>query len=116
MKVRRVSTKEMEMRLEGPWRPLELLKVNDHVVRMALFRGEYHWHVHKGEDELFYVLKGRVRIRVKDGEDVVLEEGEMALVPRGVEHAPVSEEGAVVLLFEPQALKSGGDEDASGSG
>ncbi|HDD59362.1 MAG TPA: cupin domain-containing protein [Euryarchaeota archaeon] len=116
MKITKVSPKEISKRLNKPWTPLKLLNVNDHVVRMALFKGEYHWHVHRGEDELFYVLKGEVKIRVKEGEDVVLGEGEMVVVPRGVEHAPVSEEGALVLMFEPEALKSRGDENASGGG
>lgn len=109
MKAHKVSLKELAEGLDEPYRPLEVLKVNDHVVRMALFRGHYHFHVHRGEDELFFVLKGRMKIKFEGGEEIEAGEGEMVLVPRGVVHAPSSEEGALVLMFEPEGLRSRGD-------
>lgn len=92
-----------------PWSPVDLATVNDQVIRMALFHGEYHWHRHGEEDELFYVYRGEVRIKVKGYRDVELHSGEMAVIPRNVEHCPVSAGPSYVLMFEPLQLKSKGD-------
>ena len=95
--------------LEEPWSPIDLVQVNDQVVRMALFQGEYHWHKHANEDELFYVFKGRIVIRMKGLEDIELSEGEMLVVPKNVEHCPSSSGHSYVLMFEPHELKSKAD-------
>ena len=95
--------------IDEPWSPVDLAIVNDQVVRMALFLGEYHWHRHEGEDELFYVYRGEVTIRIRGQADVVLGAGEMAVVPRNVEHCPESVGPSYVLMFEPLQLKSKGD-------
>jgi mannose-6-phosphate isomerase-like protein (cupin superfamily) len=77
---------------------------------MALFKGEFHWHNHENEDELFYVIRGRITIHMeRPFPDIVLGEGEMAVVPKGVEHCPVSDEDSYVLMFEPASLQSAGD-------
>ncbi|MFX1253261.1 MAG: cupin domain-containing protein [Promethearchaeota archaeon] len=94
---------------DRPWTPIEVAKVNDQVIRIALCDGEYHWHKHEKEDELFYVHKGSIIIQFKDRENVVLNEGELLVVPRGVEHCPKSLEKSYVLMFEPYTLKSPGD-------
>ena len=90
------------------WSPIDIAKVNDQVVRMALFKGEYHWHTHN-EDEFFYVLEGKITIQIKGQPDLVLQEGEIVVVPKGTEHCPKSDVESYVLMFEPQALKSTGD-------
>ena len=95
--------------IEKPWSPIEVARINEYVIRMALFKGEYHWHKHTNEDELFYVYKGSIVIQLRDFPDIVLHEGEMALVPRGVEHCPKALEPSYVLMFEPALLKSKGD-------
>ena len=95
--------------IKVPWSPVDLVTVNDQVVRMALFHGEYHWHRHEGEDELFYVHRGEVTIRIRGQADVVLGAGEMAVVPRDVEHRPESVGPSYVLMFEPRKLRSKGD-------
>jgi mannose-6-phosphate isomerase-like protein (cupin superfamily) len=77
-------------------------------VKLVKLQGEFVWHRHEREDELFLVVKGRITIRFRDG-DVRLEENEFLIVPRGVEHMPVSEEEACVLLFEPQTTLNTGD-------
>ena len=103
---------DIEAKLEEigePWSPVDLARVNDQVIRMALFHGEYHWHRHEEEDELFYVYRGEVRIEVKGHRDVELRSGEMAVIPRNVEHRPVSACPSYVLMFEPLRLKSKGD-------
>jgi mannose-6-phosphate isomerase-like protein (cupin superfamily) len=100
---------EISKKLDQPWSPIEVARVNDQVVRMSLLKGEYHWHKHTNEDELFYVYKGRILIQLKDQNDIVLQEGDMVVIPKGVEHCPKSIEPSYVLVFEPSVLKSRGD-------
>jgi mannose-6-phosphate isomerase-like protein (cupin superfamily) len=93
-----------------PWYPIEVARVNDQVVRMALCKGEYHWHKHTNEDELFYVLKGQLTIQMKEPySDITLIEGELAVIPKGVEHCPKSSVDTYILMFEPYELQSRGD-------
>jgi mannose-6-phosphate isomerase-like protein (cupin superfamily) len=81
------------------WSPKIAGRVNDMHVKLAKLKGEFVWHHHDHEDELFLVVKGRLVIRLRDGE-IVVDEGEFVIVPRGVEHMPVAEEEVHVLLFE----------------
>jgi len=107
----RINSVDIEAKcdeIDEPWSPVDLATVNDQVVRMALFQGEYHWHRHE-EDELFYVYRGEVTIGTRGHPDVVLGPGEMAVVPRRVEHRPESAGPSYVLMFEPLLLKSKGD-------
>ena len=83
-----ISLKEKMAKIPQPWSPIELLKANDQVARMALFDGEYPWHKHVNEDELFYVYKGSIIIQVRGHPNIALHEGEMAVIPKGVEHSP----------------------------
>jgi mannose-6-phosphate isomerase-like protein (cupin superfamily) len=92
----------------GAWSPVDVAAVNDQVVRAALFDGEYHWHKHSEEDELFLVYKGSIRIELKN-EVIKLDQGQLCVIPKGIEHRPVAEAPSVVLLFEPSVLKSRGD-------
>ena len=85
-----VSLQERMDQLDTPWSPVDIAHVNDQVVRMALIEGSYHWHVHSKEDELFYVLQGEIVIEVEGGPGVRLRDGEMAVIPKGVEHRPTS--------------------------
>jgi len=72
-----------------PWYPIDVARVNDLVVPLALCKGEYHWHKHTNEDELFYVLKGELAIQMKaPHSDITLHQGELAVIPKGVEHCP----------------------------
>lgn len=90
--------------------PIEVARVNDQVVRMALVRGEYHWHKHTNDDELFYVIRGRMTIQMKHPySNITLNEGQMVVIPKGVEHCPRSEEDTYILMFEPYTLQSRGD-------
>ncbi len=93
-----------------PWYPIDVARINDQVIRMALCRGEYHWHKHSGEDELFNVLRGELTIQMKSPySDIVLREGELAVVPKGIEHCPKTSVDTYILMFEPYVLKSRGD-------
>jgi mannose-6-phosphate isomerase-like protein (cupin superfamily) len=90
------------------WSPKIVGELNGQYVKLAKLKGEFVWHQHEAEDELFLVVKGRLTIRLP-GKDMVLDEGEFLVVPRGVEHCPVAEEEAHVLLFEPQSTSHTGD-------
>jgi mannose-6-phosphate isomerase-like protein (cupin superfamily) len=90
------------------WSPKIVGQVNDSLVKLVKFKGDFVWHKHDKEDEMFLVVKGRIRICFRDC-DVDLDEGEFLVVPRGVEHRPVAGEEAHVLLFEPATVLNTGD-------
>jgi quercetin dioxygenase-like cupin family protein len=104
-----ISLEDEIKKLDQPWSPIEVARVNDQVIRMSLVKGKYHWHKHTNEDELFYVYRGKIVIQLKDQKDIVLHEGDMAVIPKGVEHCPKSIEPSYVFVFEPSVLKSRGD-------
>jgi mannose-6-phosphate isomerase-like protein (cupin superfamily) len=104
-----VNLDEKMKEIKKPWTPIEIALVNDQTVRMALIDGEFHWHKHSNEDELFYVHKGHIIIQLKDQPDIELKEGEMVVIPKGVEHCPKSVVPSYNLLFEPRALNTRGD-------
>lgn len=82
------------------WSPKIVGELNGQQVKLAKLKGEFTWHHHDAEDELFLVIKGRLTIRLRE-QDIILEEGEFFIVPRGMEHMPVAEEEAHVLMLEP---------------
>src|SRR5438270_11406458 len=90
------------------WSPKIVGELNGQHVKLVKFEGEFVWHTHDHEDELFLVVKGRFRMDFRDRE-VWMEEGEFLIVPRGVEHRPVAEEEVHVLLFEPATTLNTGD-------
>jgi mannose-6-phosphate isomerase-like protein (cupin superfamily) len=89
------------------WSPKIVGELNGQQVKLAKLKGEFVWHAHEKEDELFLVLQGRLVIQLRDGE-IALEPGELAIVPRGVEHRPVAEDEVHVLLFEPASTLNTG--------
>lgn len=91
-----------------PWSPRLAAVANGTAVKLVRLEGEFVWHRHEREDEIFLVRSGRLTLRFRDGE-VVLEPGELLLVPRGVEHCPVAEPGTEVLLIEPAETVNTGD-------
>jgi mannose-6-phosphate isomerase-like protein (cupin superfamily) len=90
------------------WSPKVVGELNGQHVKLVKFQGPFVWHYHENEDELFLVVKGRFRMEFRD-RHVWLEEGEFLIVPRGVEHCPVAEEEAQVLLFEPASTLNTGN-------
>jgi mannose-6-phosphate isomerase-like protein (cupin superfamily) len=90
------------------WSPRIVSELNGQHVKIVKLRGEFVWHHHEAEDELFLVLKGRLRMQFQDRE-VLLGEGELLVVPRGVEHRPVADEEVHVLLFEPASTLNTGN-------
>jgi len=107
MTLEKVNLSEKLASFDEPWVPKIVAALNGQWVKVAKFEGDYVWHAHATEDELFLVLRGRVAIQLRDGE-IVLGPGELCVVPRGVEHRPVALEPAEVLLFEPQSTRSTG--------
>ena len=90
------------------WSPKIVGELNGQQVKLAKLLGSFDWHRHDGEDELFLVLQGTLTLRLRE-RDVVLREGELFIVPRGVEHQPVAEEEVHVLLFEPVSTLNTGN-------
>jgi mannose-6-phosphate isomerase-like protein (cupin superfamily) len=90
------------------WSPKIVGELNGQHVKLVKILGEFVWHHHDEEDELFLVVKGRFRMEFRD-RDLWIEEGELLVVPRGVEHRPVAEEEAHVLLFEPASTLNTGN-------
>lgn len=90
------------------WRPRIVGELNDSHVKLVKVQGEFVWHHHDHEDELFLVLKGRLQMQFRD-RDVWLDEGEFIIVPRGVEHRPVAPEEVELLLLEPKTTLNTGN-------
>lgn len=95
---------------EDTWVPKIVGELNGQYVKVVKFEGEYVWHRHETEDELFLVVKGQMRIELRN-QAVELNEGEFFIVPHGVEHRPVAPRLAHVLLFEPATTRNTGDVD-----
>jgi mannose-6-phosphate isomerase-like protein (cupin superfamily) len=90
------------------WNPRIIGELNGQHVKLAKLKGEFIWHSHEKEDELFYVIKGSLKMEFRDRVEI-LQPGEMIIVPRGVEHKPVAEEEVHVMLFEPASTINTGE-------
>jgi len=90
------------------WHPRIVGELNDSYVKLARLKGEFVWHQHENEDELFLVVKGKLQIKLRD-RDLWIGEGEFVIIPKGVEHCPVAEEEVQVLLLEPKSTVNTGD-------
>src|SRR4030095_10547045 len=90
------------------WNPRIIGELNGQEVKLVKVRGEFVWHDHKNEDELFLIIKGKLKIEFRD-RIVELNEGEMIIIPHGVEHKPIAEEEVHMMLFEPKSTINTGD-------
>ena len=90
------------------WSPRVVGEIGDYHLKVAKLKGEFLWHKHDAEDEMFLVVKGRLVIKLRDS-DIELLPGEFLIIPRGVEHMPVADEEAHVVLFEPKTTVNTGD-------
>jgi mannose-6-phosphate isomerase-like protein (cupin superfamily) len=104
----KISLREKLDSFSEHWSPRIVGELNGQHVKLVKFQGEFVWHHHEQEDELFLVVKGRFRMELRD-RDIWLEEGELLVVPRGVEHRPVAEEEVEILLFEPASTLNTGN-------
>ncbi len=108
----KVNLAEKFSHISEYWKPYIAGELNGQLVKLDKLKGEFVWHHHEKEDELFMVVKGSFRIEFRD-KTVSLEEGEFIIVPRGVEHKPVADEECWILLFEPKStLNTGNVENA----
>ena len=104
----KVNIADKFSRIPEPWKPHIAGELNGQYVKLGKFKGEFVWHHHENEDELFLVTQGQIRIDFRD-RSVTLNEGEFIIVPRGVEHRPVADQEACVLLFEPKSTLNTGN-------
>lgn len=106
--IEKVNLSEKFGLFQERWNPKIVGEINDSHVKLAKLQGEFVWHQHEAEDELFLVVKGQLLIKLRDSE-IRLDVGEFVVIPRGVEHLPVAEEEAWVLFLEPKSTLNTGD-------
>jgi mannose-6-phosphate isomerase-like protein (cupin superfamily) len=104
----KVNIREKLALISDHWNPRVVGELNGQHVKLVKFQGEFVWHDHAAEDELFLVVRGSFRMDFRD-RSVTLSEGDFIIVPRGVEHRPVAEQEVEVMLFEPAQIKHTGD-------
>ncbi len=98
-------------RFEEYWHPRIVGELNGSYVKLAKLKGEFVWHQHHNEDELFLVIAGTLVIRLRDG-DLTLKPGQLVIIPKGVEHMPLAAEEVRVLLLEPKTTVNTGDAES----
>ena len=108
MSVRKVNLAEMFGRFQDQWKPKIVGEVNDSLVKLVKLKGEFVWHHHDHEDEMFLVVKGRMRMQL-EGREIIVGPGEFVIIPHGVEHKPVADEETEVVLFEPNSTLNTGN-------
>ena len=106
--MKKINIQEKFTLFSEHWTPKIIGELNGQHVKLAKVKGEFIWHDHENEDELFFIIKGLLKIEFRD-KTVELGPGEMYIIPKGVEHKPIAEEEAHLLLFEPAATKHTGD-------
>ena len=107
--IRKVNLAEKFNEIPDVYDPRIAGEVNDFYVKMARLKGDFVWHHHEHEDELFLVTQGQLTIKLRDQEDVVLNPGEFVIIPKGVEHCPVCDEEVHCLMFEPKSTLNTGN-------
>jgi mannose-6-phosphate isomerase-like protein (cupin superfamily) len=106
--IEKVNLAEKFSSFSDLWRPKITGELNDSYLKLAKLKGEFVWHHHEVEDELFLVVRGSLLIKLRD-QDIYLEEGELVIIPKGVEHLPVAEDEVHVLLLEPKSTVNTGN-------
>ena len=107
--MKKVNVKEKFEMFSDHWNPRIVGELNGQQVKLAKLKGEFIWHAHENEDEMFYVVKGKLKIEFRD-KMVELEENDFLIVPRGVEHRPIADDEVHVMLFEPGSTQHTGKE------
>ncbi|MHA2363265.1 MAG: cupin domain-containing protein [Candidatus Hodarchaeales archaeon] len=109
--IKKVNITEKFSLFSEYWSPKVIGEINDQYVKVVKFQDEFVWHFHEQEDELFLVIKGSLKIKLRE-KDIVVQEGEFVIIPKGVEHKPVADEEVHVILIEPkETLNTGNVED-----
>lgn len=108
---KKVNFEEKFNHFDELWAPRIVGELNGQYVKLAKMKGEFMWHSHEHEDELFLVIKGSLRIELKD-QTIELNQGEFFIVPKGVDHKPIADEEAHVMLLEPKSTEQTGGIDS----
>lgn len=106
--INKVNIAHKLSQIQDYWHPKIVGELNESYVKLAKFKGEFVWHHHPAEDELFLVMKGQLLIKLRD-KDIWLEEGDFVIIPKGVEHLPIAQEEVHVLLLEPKSTLNTGN-------
>jgi mannose-6-phosphate isomerase-like protein (cupin superfamily) len=107
--MQKVNLKDKLKLFNDYWSPKIVGDLNDSEVKLAKLKGEFIWHKHDNEDELFYIIKGKLLIKLRD-QDIYLQEGEFIIIPKGVEHLPIAEDEVHIMLIEPKSTVTTGDQ------
>lgn len=106
-----INFKEKFGKFSEHWSPKVIAEMNDYQFKLAKIKDEFVWHSHDDTDEVFVIMKGSMVMRLRDG-DIELNEGEMFVVPKGVEHQPFAEEECHIMIIEPRGVVNTGDSDS----
>ena len=104
----KININEKFSKLKKHWSPRIIAEMNDYQFKIAKIKGEFVWHNHKDTDETFIVIEGQMSIKLREGE-VKLSEGEMFIVPQGMDHKPCAEKECKILVIEPRGVVNTGD-------
>lgn len=107
MKLKKFNLNKISKQLKKPWNPITITNIDNFTLKIAKFDGKYHWHKHDKEDEMFIILKGKIKIKTKN-QDIILNQNEGVKIPKGIVHCPAPIIPSIVLMFEPLKLKSKG--------
>lgn len=111
MPVNKINLKDKLSKFSEHWSPRIIAEMNDYQFKLAKIKGEFVWHDHKDTDEVFIVIEGTMSIEFRDG-TVELGEGELCVVPKGVEHKPYAENECKIMLVEPRGVTNTGDAES----
>lgn len=106
--MKKVNLADMFSRFDDYYKPRIVGELNDQQVKLVKLKGDFIWHQHDNEDEMFYVIKGQLLINFRDG-DISLSPGEFIIIPRKIEHKPMAREEVHVMLFEPVSTRNTGN-------
>ena len=108
---KKININEKFSKFSEHWRPKIVAELNGQEFKLAKIKGEYPFHAHEGEDEMFFCWKGSFILDFQDGESIHVSEGECVVVPKGAVHRPRAEEECHIFLIEPKGVKNNGDAD-----
>ena len=106
--MKKINISQKLAQFNDHWNPRIIGELNKQHVKLAKIKGEFIWHKHEDEDEMFLVLKGTLKIEFRDRTETI-QENEIIIVPKGVEHKPIAEEEVSIMLFEPATTINTGD-------
>lgn len=105
--MKKINLKEKLSMFSDHWSPKVITELNDYQIKLVKIQGDFVWHNHEETDELFFVIEGEMKIKFKD-EIITLNEGEMYVVPKGIEHKPFAEKECKIMLIEPREVVNTG--------